>query len=78
MIFLIEFTLIVAAIYLAVTQIVVPAVNGRKWFPMFRTEAELIAEYTELTQAEYEQSLREQNALKKQNLNNTKGKKNAK
>lgn len=76
MIFLIEFSLILGAIYLALTQIVVPAVNGRKWFPMFHTEAALLGEYTELTQAEYEASLREKNELKKQNLNNTKGEEN--
>lgn len=77
MIFLIEFSLIVGAIYLAVTQIVVPAVKGRKWFPMFRTEAELLSEYTELTQEEYEESLRQLNEEKKQSLNNTKGEHNA-
>lgn len=77
MIFFIEFALIVLAIYLAVTQIIVPAVKGRKWFPMFRTEAELLAEYTELTQAEYEQTLREKVAVKRGNLNNLKGENNA-
>lgn len=77
MIFLIEFALIVGAIYLAATQIVIPAVKGRKWFPMFRTEAELLAEYTEVTQAEYEETLRRKVATKKENLNNLKGNDNA-
>lgn len=77
MFFLIEFTLIALAIYLSLTQIVIPAVKGRKWFPMFQPEAELQGEYTELTQAEYEQGLRERNAQKKQTLNNTKGEDNA-
>lgn len=77
MIYLAELSLIVAVIFLAVTQIVIPAVKGRKWFPMFRTEAELLAEYTELTQAEYEETLRKQVAVKKENLNNLKGENNA-
>lgn len=77
MFYLIEFTLVVAAIYLALTQIVIPAAKGRKWFPMFRAEAELLGEYTELTQAEYEETLRKRNVLKKETLNNTKGEDNA-
>jgi hypothetical protein len=77
MIFLIEYALIVAAIYLAVSQIILPSVKGRKWFPMFRTEAELLAEYTEVTQAEYEETIRRKVAIKKENLNNLKGEDNA-
>lgn len=77
MIYFIEFALIVGTIFLAATQIVIPAVRGRKWFPLFRTEAELLAEYTELTQAEYEETLRRKVATKKEILNNMKGVNNA-
>lgn len=70
---LIEFILIIGVMWFAITQIIVPSLNKRPWFPFFKREAKLKGELTELEQVVYEEVLAKEVETKKQNLNNIKG-----
>lgn len=53
-----EFVLVVLAALFVVTQLLVPAIQGTKSFPMFRTEeSKLQAELIDIAQAKREQNL---------------------
>lgn len=45
------------AIYFFVTQMVLPTIRGTKWFPMFKKEAKLASELTDVNQKVVEKEL---------------------
>jgi hypothetical protein len=68
----IELVLILGIAWFAITQIIVPSLNGRPWFPFFKKEVKLKEELAELEQESYEAQLAKEVEAKKQNLNNMK------
>jgi len=57
---LLQFSGVILLIAFFVTQIIMPAILSRKLFPLFRkTEKELSAQYTELTQQLHEVDLKD-------------------
>jgi hypothetical protein len=67
---LVELILILGIAWFAITQIIVPSLKGRPWFPFFKKETKLKGELAELEQEEYEAKLAKEVEAKKQNLNN--------
>jgi hypothetical protein len=45
------------ALYLFVTQMVLPTIRGTKWFPMFKKEAKLASELVDVNQKVVEKDL---------------------
>lgn len=60
------------AIYFFVTQMLLPTIKGTKWFPMFKREAKLASELTDVNQKVQDKELSEHIELirKKKGLNN--------
>jgi hypothetical protein len=75
---LLEFATIAGIIWFAITQIVVPSMTKRPWFPMFKPETKLKETLAGLEQETYEATLADEVEAKQENLNNmkAKGKKN--
>lgn len=67
-----ELVLILGIAWFAITQIIVPSMKNRPWFPMFKKEVKLKEELAELEQESYEAQLAKEVEAKKQNLNNMK------
>lgn len=69
---LMEFILVIGISWLAITQIIVPSLNKRPWFPFFKRESKLKGELAGLEQEVFEEVLAKEVETKKQNLNNMK------
>ena len=67
-VYLIEFAAIVGMLIFLGSQIVIPALQGRALFPMFRKSHKLNEELVDVAQTAYEKELENEVKLKKSQL----------